>query len=133
MLAALEVAAATDVLDAIPGGISGRLAVRGSSLSGGQAQRLRLVRALLADPEILVLVEPTSAVDAHTEARIARDLRAHRSGRTTIVLTTSPLLLDAADRVVFVRGGRVTADGTHRELLSARADYADVVTRGEDQ
>jgi len=60
-------------------------------------------------------------------------LRAHRDGRTTIVLTTSPLLLDAADRVVFVRDGRVTADGTHRELLSARADYADVVTRGEDQ
>ena len=133
MLAALEVAAATDVLDAIPGGISGRLSARGSSLSGGQAQRLRLARALLADPEILVLVEPTSAVDAHTEATIASRLRAHRDGRTTIVLTTSPLLLDAADRVVFVRDGRVSADGTHRELLSARADYADVVTRGEDQ
>jgi len=133
ILAALEVAAATDVLDAIPGGISGRLSARGSSLSGGQAQRLRLARALIADPEILVLVEPTSAVDAHTEATIASRLRAHRDGRTTIVLTTSPLLLDAADRVVFVRDGRVTADGTHRELLSARADYADVVTRGEDQ
>jgi ABC-type multidrug transport system fused ATPase/permease subunit len=132
-LAALEVAAATDVLDAIPGGISGRLAVRGSTLSGGQAQRLRLARALLADPEILVLVEPTSAVDAHTEATIASRLRAYRDGRTTIVLTTSPLLLDAADRVLFVREGRVAADGTHRELLSERADYADVVTRGEDQ
>lgn len=132
MLAALEVAAAADVLDAIPGGISGRLSARGSSLSGGQAQRLKLARALLADPEILVLVEPTSAVDAHTEATIASRLRAHRDGRTTIVLTTSPLLLDAADRVAFVRDGRVTANGTHRELLSARADYADVVTRGED-
>jgi ABC-type multidrug transport system fused ATPase/permease subunit len=133
ILAALEVAGATDVLDAIPGGISGRLSASGSSLSGGQAQRLRLARALLADSEILVLVEPTSAVDAHTEATIASRLRAHRDGRTTIVLTTSPLLLDAADRVVFVRDGRVIADGTHRELLSVRADYADVVTRGEDQ
>jgi ABC-type multidrug transport system fused ATPase/permease subunit len=133
VLAALEVAAATDVLDSIPGGISGRLAGRGSSLSGGQAQRLKLARALLADPEILVLVEPTSAVDAHTEAKIASSLRAHRTGRTTIVLTTSPLLLDAADRVVFMRDGRVTADGTHRELLSVSAAYADAVTRGEGQ
>ncbi len=117
----------------MPGGIRGELAARGSSLSGGQAQRLRLARALLADPEILVLVEPTSAVDAHTEARIARGLRAHRAGRTTIVLTTSPLLLDEADRVVFLRGGRMAAEGSHHELLTASAAYADVVTRGEDQ
>jgi ABC-type multidrug transport system fused ATPase/permease subunit len=133
LMAAITSASALDVLDAIPGGTRGRLAGRGSSLSGGQAQRLRLARALVADPEILVLVEPTSAVDAHTEARIARNLRAHRAGRTTIVMTTSPLLLDVADRVVFVRGGRVTADGTHRDLLTASAAYADVVTRGEDQ
>jgi ABC-type multidrug transport system fused ATPase/permease subunit len=133
LVTALEVASATDVLDAIPGGLRGRLAGRGSSLSGGQAQRLRLARALVADPEILVLVEPTSAVDAHTEARIARSLRHHRDGRTTIVLTTSPLLLDAADRVVFVRDGQVAGDGTHHELLTVNADYADAVTRGEDQ
>jgi ABC-type multidrug transport system fused ATPase/permease subunit len=133
LLTALEVASAADVLDAIPGGLRGRLAGRGSSLSGGQAQRLRLARALVADPEILVLVEPTSAVDAHTEARIASGLRDYRAGRTTIVLTTSPLLLDAADRVVFVRDGRVAADGTHHELLTASAAYADAVTRGEDQ
>lgn len=133
LLAAMDVASATDVLAAIPGGLRGRLAGRGSSLSGGQAQRLRLARALIADPEILVLVEPTSAVDAHTEARIARSLRQHRAGRTTIVLTTSPLLLDAADRVVFVRDGQVAAAGTHRELLSVNAAYAEAVTRGEDQ
>jgi ABC-type multidrug transport system fused ATPase/permease subunit len=133
LLTALDVASATDVLDAIPGGLRGRLAGRGSSLSGGQAQRLRLARALIADPEILVLVEPTSAVDAHTEARIARSLRQHRAGRTTIVLTTSPLLLDAADRVVFVRDGQVAAAGTHHELLSVNAAYAEAVTRGEDQ
>ena len=133
LLAAMDVASATDVLDAIPGGLRGRLAGRGSSLSGGQAQRLRLARALIADPEILVLVEPTSAVDAHTEARIARSLRQHRAGRTTIVLTTSPLLLGAADRVVFVRDGQVAAAGTHHELLSVNAAYADAVTRGEDQ
>jgi ABC-type multidrug transport system fused ATPase/permease subunit len=133
LLAALDVASAEDVLDAIPGGIRGRLAGRGSSLSGGQAQRLRLARALLADPEILILIDPTSAVDAHTEARIARNLREFRAGRTTVVLSTSPLLLDAADRVVFLRDGRVAADGTHHELLAVSAGYADAVTRGEDQ
>jgi ABC-type multidrug transport system fused ATPase/permease subunit len=133
VLEALRVASADDVLESLPGGIGGHLAARGSSLSGGQAQRLRLARALLADPEILVLVEPTSAVDAHTEARIARALRDHRAGRTTIVLTTSPLLLDAADRVVHLRDGRMAAQGRHHELLAASADYADVVTRGEDQ
>jgi ABC-type multidrug transport system fused ATPase/permease subunit len=132
VLEALRVASADDVLESLPGGIGGHLAARGSSLSGGQAQRLRLARALLADPEILVLVEPTSAVDAHTEARIARALRDHRAGRTTIVLTTSPLLLNAADRVVHLRDGRMAAQGRHHELLAASADYADVVTRGED-
>jgi ABC-type multidrug transport system fused ATPase/permease subunit len=133
LMAAITTASALDVLDAIPGGTRGRLAGRGSSLSGGQAQRLRLARALVADPEILVLVEPTSAVDAHTEARIAANLRAYRTGRTTIVLTTSPLLLDAADRVAFVSDGRVTAAGLHRDLLTDNAAYADVVTRGEDE
>ena len=73
------------------------VAERGRTFSGGQRQRLVLARALTLDPEILVLVEPTSAVDAHTEARIASRLRGHRAGRTTIVTTTSPLMLDAVD------------------------------------
>lgn len=129
---ALHTASAQDVLDALAGGKSGQLTARGRSLSGGQAQRLRLARALLADPDVLVLVEPTSAVDAHTEARIAGGLRAARPGRTTLVVTTSPLLLDAADRVVHLRDGKVTAAGTHRELLGSSPAYAAAVTRGED-
>jgi len=132
LLGAVRTASAQDVLEALPGGLHGHLAPRGTSLSGGQAQRLRLVRALLADSEILVLVDPTSAVDAHTEARIARSLRAHRAGRTTIVMTTSPLLLDSVDRVVHLREGRVAAEGSHHQLLAASAAYADAVTRGED-
>ena len=132
VLEVLGVASAQDVLESLPGGVGGRLAARGTSLSGGQAQRVRLARALLADAEILVLVEPTSAVDAHTEARIARALRGYRAGRTTIVLTTSPLLLDAADRVVHLRDGRMAAQGRHHELLAVSADYAETVTRGEN-
>jgi ABC-type multidrug transport system fused ATPase/permease subunit len=129
---ALHVAAAQDAVDAIPGGRRGLLASRGRNLSGGQAQRLRLARALLAEPEVLVLIEPTSAVDAHTEAAIASRLRAARQGRATVLITTSPLLLDAADRVAYLAGGRVTAAGRHRDLLSASPAYADAVTRGED-
>jgi ABC-type multidrug transport system fused ATPase/permease subunit len=129
---ALHVAAAQDAVDAIPGGHRGLLASRGRTLSGGQAQRLRLARALLAEPEVLILIEPTSAVDAHTEAAIASRLRAARRGRATVLITTSPLLLDAADRVAYLAGGRVTAAGRHRDLLSASPAYADAVTRGED-
>jgi ABC-type multidrug transport system fused ATPase/permease subunit len=131
-MAAVTAAAAHDVLDAIPGGLSGQLAARGRTLSGGQAQRLRLVRALLADPEVLVLIEPTSAVDAHTEAKIAAGLRGARRGRTTVVVSNSPVLLDLADRVAFLRGGRVTGQGTHAELLTTNPEYASTVSREGD-
>ena len=132
ILEAVSVANAEDVLEALPEGLDTTVDERGRSFSGGQRQRLVLARALLSAAEVLVLVEPTSAVDAHTEARIARRLREDRAGLTTVVVTTSPLVLDQADRVVFVDGGRVVAEGTHRELLRGRPDYRDTVTRGED-
>ena len=129
VLAALRTASAEDVLDALPEGLDTEVTERGRSFSGGQRQRLVLARALAADPEVLVLVEPTSAVDAHTEARVADRLRAHRAGRTTVVTTTSPLLLDRVDRVVFLRNGTVVAAGNHRDLLRDDPDYRAVVTR----
>jgi ABC-type multidrug transport system fused ATPase/permease subunit len=132
ILAAIGVADAEDILDALPEGLDAKVDERARSFSGGQRQRLVLTRALLADAEILVLVEPTSAVDAHTEARIARRLHFARAGRTTVVATTSPLVLDQADRVVLIERGRVLAEGTHRELLDTRPDYRDTVTRGEE-
>ncbi|KPC59799.1 ABC transporter transmembrane domain-containing protein [Streptomyces chattanoogensis] len=109
-----------------------RITERGRSLSGGQRQRLALARSLVADPTVLVLDEPTSAVDSHTEARIADGLRKIRTGRTTVVLTSSPLLLDRADQVVFVPSGKVAAAGTHRELLGTHPAYRAVVTRASD-
>ena len=129
---AVHVASASDAIDSLDGGLDGELEERGRALSGGQRQRLALARAVLRDPEVLVLVEPTSAVDAHTEARIAQRLAAHRAGRTTVVVTASPLLLDTADAVLFVQGGTVTATGRHRDLLRTHPAYRDVVLRGED-
>ncbi len=129
LVAALWTASADDVLEALPGGLDAMVAERGRSFSGGQRQRLVLARALAADPEVLVLVEPTSAVDAHTEARIADRLVQHRAGRTTVVTTTSPLLLDRVDRVAFLSEGRVVAFGTHRDLLHDVPEYRAVVTR----
>jgi ABC-type multidrug transport system fused ATPase/permease subunit len=129
---ALHAASAEDVIEALPDGLDTEVEERGRAFSGGQRQRLVLTRALVADPDILVLDEPTSAVDAHTEARIAVRLRTLRAGRTTVACTTSPLLLDAADTVALVVAGRVVAQGTHAELLHSDPRYRAVVTRGED-
>jgi ABC-type multidrug transport system fused ATPase/permease subunit len=90
-----------------------------------------LARALAADPEILILVEPTSAVDAHTEARVADRLQRHRAGKTTVVTTSSPLMLDHVDNVAFLRDGVVVAFGGHRDLLREVPEYRAVVTREE--
>lgn len=132
LLATLAVCSAEDVLDALPDGLDSTVEERGRSFSGGQRQRLGLARALLADADVLVLVEPTSAVDAHTEARIAARLAAHRAGRTTVLMTASPLLLDHADHVVFLDGGVVVAEGSHHRLLRSCPAYRSTVTRGED-
>ncbi len=129
LVGAIAVANAEDVLDSLPEGLDGHMEERGRSFSGGQRQRLVLARALLAEAEILILVEPTSAVDAHTEARIARRLREARRGRTTVVMTASPLVLDQADRVALVVDGRVVAMGAHRELLHSSPEYRFAVTR----
>ncbi|MCG6496174.1 ABC transporter ATP-binding protein [Kitasatospora sp. A2-31] len=137
---ALAAARAEDVLDALVDGspdcggdaMHAGITERGRSLSGGQRQRLALARSLLADPPVLVLDEPTSAVDAHTESRIAAGLRKNREGRTTVVFATSPLLLDRADRVVLVQDGRAVAAGRHRELMHTEPVYRAVVTRDEE-
>lgn len=133
---ALAAAQCGDVLEALVQGsldaedpLDARITERGRSLSGGQRQRLALARSLITDPEVLVLDEPTSAVDSHTEARIADGVRELRAGRTTVVFTSSPLLLDHADRVVLVHDGEVAAVGMHRELVNKVPRYRAVVTR----
>lgn len=132
ILRALAVASGDDVLEALPAGLDNDVEERGRAFSGGQRQRLALTRALLTAAETLVLVEPTSAVDAHTESRIAGRLATARAGRTTVVMSASPLLLDRADHVVFLRDGRLAAEGTHARLMSTVPDYRRTVVRGED-
>ncbi|PVE08504.1 ABC transporter transmembrane domain-containing protein, partial [Streptomyces scopuliridis] len=129
---AVRAAVAQDVVDGRRHGLDSRILAGGRDLSGGQRQRVRLIRALLADPEVLIAVDPTSAVDAHTEAALAARLRTARAGRTTLVTTTSPLMLERADTVHYLVGGRVAATGSHRELIRDRAGYRALVSRGAE-
>ncbi|MFJ1971738.1 ABC transporter ATP-binding protein [Streptomyces sp. NPDC087903] len=126
---AVHTAVADDIVQGLPEGLDSAVDAQGRSLSGGQRQRVRLVRALLADPEVLLAIEPTSALDAHTEARVAERLQAARDGRTTLVTSTSPLVLDRADLVHYLVDGKVAATGSHRELLHTEPGYRALVAR----
>lgn len=129
---AIESASAADILDSLEGdGYSAEVVERGRTLSGGQRQRLSLARTLFVDAPILILDDPTSAVDAHTEARIASRMRLVRRNKTTVIFTNSPLLLDQTDIAVLVINGKVSASGSHLELLKNNDTYRRLVVRGE--
>jgi ABC-type multidrug transport system fused ATPase/permease subunit len=129
ILKALEAASALDILDALDDGLETEVEERGRSFSGGQRQRLSLARALLREAEVLILVDPTSAVDTHTEGRIATRLRDVRRGRTTMIATTSPLMLQRLDRIYVFRNGHVVDEGNHTTLLETSPDYRQIVLR----
>ncbi|MFE9479574.1 ABC transporter ATP-binding protein [Streptomyces spororaveus] len=126
---AVEASLLTDVVALHREGLDHGVRDRGANLSGGQRQRLSLARALAADSDILVLHDPTTAVDAVTEQLVARNIAKLRRGRTTVVITSSPALLDAADRVLVLDDGVITAEDTHRNLLAADAEYGLAVAR----
>ena len=131
ILGALEAVSALDIVEALDEGLDSWVEERGRSFSGGERQRLSLARALLTGAEVLILVEPTSAVDTHTEGRIARRLRAARGDDLTLVATTSPLLLEQVDLVYLVIGGRVVDQGRHHDLVERSAPYRQIVLREE--
>ncbi|MEO3764252.1 ABC transporter ATP-binding protein [Streptomyces sp. B8F3] len=124
---AMAAAAADEVARALPRGSETEVGEAGRALSGGQRQRVALARALHAGRPVLVVHDPTTAVDVVTEARIAEGLRAHRAGMTTLLVTNSPALLAVADRVVFVDAGRVAAEGPHAALVRDEAAYRTAV------
>ena len=128
----IDAASAADILDSLDGdGYSAEVVERGRTLSGGQRQRLALARTLFVDAPIVILDDPTSAVDAHTEARIAHRLKSVRGGQTTVVVSNSPLVLDHSDEVALIVEGKVVATGNHFELLKSNAVYRTLVVRGE--
>jgi ABC-type multidrug transport system fused ATPase/permease subunit len=129
ILAALEATSALDILDALDDGLATNVEERGRSFSGGQRQRLSLARAILTNAELLILVEPTSAVDTHTEGRIAVRLRQVRGPHTTLVTSTSPLMLEQMDLIYVVADGRVVAQGTHHDLVRSSPVYRQIVLR----
>jgi ABC-type multidrug transport system fused ATPase/permease subunit len=128
---ALELAAATDVLDNLPQGLDTAIGDRGVTLSGGQRQRLALARALLAKPSILILDDSTSALDALTEQKILHNIRAlaaETGGAITLVLVASkPSTVRFADRILVLEEGRIAAQGSHAQLTRTCATYRELL------
>ncbi len=125
--AALRVAAAEDFVDRLPDGLDTRVGERGATLSGGQRQRLALARAVIRRPRLLVLDDATSAVDPAVEARILDALRSAERPSTVVVVAYRQATIALADEVVWLEDGRVTARGSHEDLLAAVPGYAALV------
>jgi ATP-binding cassette, subfamily B, bacterial len=121
--AALTAAQARFAYD-LPWGLDTRIGEQGMALSGGQRQRIALARAILARPDVLILDDPLSALDVHTEARVTQALHEILAGATALVVAHRPSTVALADTVALLSGGVIAASGSHRELLSSNAEYA---------
>ncbi|MDM7891817.1 ABC transporter ATP-binding protein [Curtobacterium caseinilyticum] len=127
MREALEIAQASFV-DDLPDGVHTRVGEEGMSLSGGQRQRLALARAIAARPSVLVLDDPLSALDVDTEARVEAGLRRVLAETTSLIVAHRPSTVTLADRVALMEGGRITAVGTHSELMATNEHYRYVIS-----
>jgi ATP-binding cassette subfamily B protein len=124
---ALAVAQA-DFAHALPQGTGTQVGEQGLSLSGGQRQRLALARAVVGRPRFLVLDDPLSALDVHTEAAVEAALRQVLADTTALIVAHRPSTVLLADRVALLSGGRIAAVGTHHELLRSSAEYAHLMS-----
>ncbi|MEU3662870.1 ABC transporter ATP-binding protein [Streptomyces sp. NPDC032940] len=129
---ALSVAQA-DFVHALPQGTGTQVGEQGLSLSGGQRQRLALARAVVGGPRFLVLDDPLSALDVHTEAAVEAALRRVLADTTALIVAHRPSTVLLADRVALLSGGRIAAVGTHHELLRTNAEYAHLMSGAEEQ
>jgi ATP-binding cassette, subfamily B, bacterial len=121
--AALTAAQARFAYD-LPWGLDTRIGEQGMALSGGQRQRIALARAILARPDVLILDDPLSALDVHTEARVTQALHEILAGSTALVVAHRPSTVALADTVALLSGGVIAASGSHRDLLASNAEYA---------
>lgn len=121
---ALQVAQADGFVDLLPEGAQTQVGEQGLTLSGGERQRLALARAVVGRPRLLVLDDPLSALDIHTEAAVERALRQVLATTTALIVAHRPSTALLADRVALLQDGRVTAVGTHQNLLKTNSEYA---------
>jgi len=124
--AALTAAQARFAYD-LPWGLDTRIGEQGIALSGGQRQRIALARAILAGPDVLILDDPLSALDVHTEERVTRALHEILAGATALVVAHRPSTVSLADTVALLSGGVIAATGSHRDLLASNREYADLM------
>src|SRR6516164_1446973 len=124
--AALTAAQARFAYD-LPWGLDTRIGEQGMALSGGQRQRIALARAILAGPDVLILDDPLSALDVHTEERVTRALHQILAGATALVVAHRPSTVALADTVALLSGGVIAATGSHRHLLATNPEYADLM------
>jgi ATP-binding cassette subfamily B protein len=129
---ALEIAQATFVHD-LPWGLDTRIGEQGLSLSGGQRQRLALARAVLGRPSVLVLDDPLSALDVHTESLVEEALRRVLSRTTALLVVHRPSTVALADRVALLEHGTITAVGTHSELMETLPSYRAVLSQHAEE
>src|SRR5690606_14414108 len=113
----------TKDLEMLPNGLDTLVGEKGVALSGGQKQRISIARALIKNPEILILDDSLSAVDAKTEARIIENIQAERSGKTTIITTHRLSAVQHADWIVVLDDGVIIEEGTHEDLLKKNGWY----------
>jgi ATP-binding cassette subfamily B protein len=128
--AALTAAQARFAYD-LPWGLDTRIGEQGMALSGGQRQRVALARAILGRPEVLILDDPLSALDVHTEERVTHALGKILAGTTALVVAHRPSTVALADRVALLDGGVIAAIGSHRELMATQPAYAALMTMEE--
>jgi ATP-binding cassette subfamily B protein len=130
---ALAIASATDFTARLPWGLDTRIGEQGLSLSGGQRQRLALARAVAGEPAVLVLDDPLSALDVHTEAEVEGALRRVLHGVTALVVAHRPSTVSLADRVALIADGRVAAIGRHSDLMATSAEYRNVLSSLDEE